>query len=235
MTLSDDAPLVELCAEPTDPRLGRHRVHDPRSRGFALPPAALPTRTVLHERAIPIFDQGQLGSCTANAALGMISTGPLNSGRVFTEADAVSLYSEETRIDDRVIPGRYPPDDTGSAGIYSCKAMRARGYIRAYRHAFSLATTLGWLGRQPVSIGIPWLESMFYTNRTTGLVAVARRSRLAGGHQVCLDGIDPHAQLVRFANSWGPGWGRGGWGWLSFDDLGWLLGQGGDAVTVELT
>ena len=214
--------------------LGRHQVHDERSRSYALAPVALPTKTVLHQRHVPIFDQGDLGSCTANAALGMISTGPLNIGKPFVEADAVALYHEETLLDDTEIPGHYPPDDTGSAGIYSCKALRNRGYIASYRHAFSLTTALGWLGKQPISIGIPWLNSMFDPAKKTALIIVDKRSGVAGGHQVCLDGINPTTSQVRVANSWGPGWGDGGRAWLAYADLGWLLGQGGDAVTVTL-
>lgn len=215
----------------SDPRLGRHQVHDERSRAFALPTAALPTRTVLHERHIPILDQGQLGSCTANAGLGMIASGPLwrPGDPVWTEKDAVALYSEETRLDDRVIPGHYPPDDTGSAGLYLCKALRRRGLIESYWHGFSLVAVLAQLAVAPVAIGIDWHEAMFEPDRG-GRVHIA--GAVAGGHEVCLDGIDPTRRLVRFANSWGTSWGAAGWGWLSWDDLGQLLAAGGDAVTV---
>ena len=47
---------------PTDPRLGRHVLHDPRSLRYAhgvLPKAAI--RSVDWVRRAPVFDQGQLG------------------------------------------------------------------------------------------------------------------------------------------------------------------------------
>lgn len=211
--------------------LGRHQVHDERSRAFALEPRALPTSPVLHTRRLPIFDQGELGSCTANAALGLLCTGPTDLGKVWTEQDAVDFYSAETRVDDGMgIPGHYPPEDTGSCGLASMKLAKADGWITGYRHAFSLTTALGWLGTQPISIGIPWLNSMFEPN-SSHVLPVLRHSGIAGGHQVCLDGIDPHHSRVRLANSWGAGWGDRGWAWLSYADLGWLLNQGGDAVT----
>lgn len=219
--------------EPTDPRLGRHQIHDGRSRSFALEPVRLPTRRVLHERHIDIFDQGELGCCTACAQLGMLATGPLNLGKAFTLEDVHQLYRDETRLDDREIPGEWEPDDTGSAGIYACKVAAARRWIRDYRHAFAFTTALGWLGQQPISVGIPWYASMFDTDRH-GLVTVDRRSAMAGGHQICWDGIDPRHSLVRFAQSWGPGWGDHGWGWLTYADAEWLMRQGGDAVTVTL-
>lgn len=215
-------------------RLGRLQVHDERSRAFALEPVALPIREVLHRRRLPIWDQGDLGSCTAHSALGMLCTGPLDIGRTWTESDAVSFYSETTAVDDAMgIVGIYPPDDTGSCGLASMKVARNRGWIIGYRHAFSLTTALGWLGVQPISVGVPWLESMFEPGRGA-LLTVDRRSGVAGGHQVCLDGISPAHSRVRLANSWGPGWGDGGRAWLRYADLQWLLQQGGDAVTATL-
>ncbi|MBV9922757.1 MAG: hypothetical protein JOY78_18160 [Pseudonocardia sp.] len=230
----------------TDPRLGRHQVHDERSRNFALAPVPLPRAPVMHERRAPIFDQGHIGSCTANAGLGMMASMPKSgavANRLWTmdvdpatwvEADALKLYEEETRLDDREIPGHYPPDDTGSASLYVGKALRARGWVATYWHGFSLTSTLGWLGRQPVIVGIPWLESMFTPDRQHHLV-VDRRSGIAGGHEVCLDDIDPDRSLVRVCNSWGKDWPRSdeGRAWLSYADLGWLLSQGGDALTVS--
>lgn len=217
----------------TDARLGRHQVHDPRSKAFPLTSTNLPVQQVLHDRHAPIFDQGQIGSCTANAALGMLVTAPNFRGTVYTEADAVELYHEETLLDDRQIPGHYPPDDTGSSGLYSCKALKARGLISGYRHGFTTDTVLAQLAVGPVSIGIPWLNSMFRPD-SSGNVPVDLHSGLAGGHQVCVDGIDPATQRVRFANSWGTSWGAKGWGWLRYADLRLLLAHGGDAVAVTV-
>ena len=220
--------------EPTDCRLGRHLVHDERSRQYAMAALPVPHKTVLHARRIPILDQGQLGSCTANAGLGMLASGPLwhPTDPVWTEDDAVQLYSEETRLDDRQIPGHYPPDDTGSAGIYICKALKARGLVSSYWHAFSTRSLLGMLAVKPCAIGIGWYEQMFNPDRN-GQVHIG--GSIAGGHEVCVDGIIPEHRMVRFANSWGSGWGRAGWGYLSWDDLETLLADGGDAVTVTRT
>ena len=56
--------------------LGRHVNHDPRSRRFAFRAQQATLAPVFHERHVPIFDQGSLGSCTGNAALGILATGP---------------------------------------------------------------------------------------------------------------------------------------------------------------
>lgn len=143
-----------------------------------------------------------------------------------------SCTTRPPSLDDAEIPGRYPPEDTGTAGLYGCKALKARGLISSYWHGFSLAAVLAELAVRPVSIGVPWMESMFYPAPRSGLLRVDRRSGVAGGHQVCLDGVTPGNRRVRLANSWG-NWGVKGWAWLGWDDLGWLLSQGGDAVSVR--
>src|SRR5206468_1945781 len=99
---------------------------------------------------------------------------------------------------------------------------------------FTLTAALAELAARPISIGIPWLNSMFEPDPHSGVIPVDRRSGVAGGHQVCLDGVLPELRRVRVANSWGAGWGKGGWGYLSYTDLAWLLGQGGDVVSVRV-
>jgi hypothetical protein len=60
----------------TDPRLGRHVLHDSQSRRFPVDTAGLSIVSVRHTRRIAILDQGQLGSCTGNAGVGCLGTDP---------------------------------------------------------------------------------------------------------------------------------------------------------------
>lgn len=214
-------------------RLGRHRLHDPRSRDFPaealLPDASKAPVTVMHTQHVGPFDQGQIGSCTANAALGLLVTEPFWRGHSYAESDALSLYKLETLLDNRQIPGSYPPDDTGSTGLWSMKALKVRGLISSYHHAFSPRTVLQLLELYPVSIGIPWYQSMFEPD-LQHMINVVPQSGIAGGHQVVLVGQDAEQQLVRVRNSWGTSWGDGGYAWLRWADLATLLHAGGDAV-----
>src|SRR5690348_7750974 len=66
---------------------------------------------------------------------------------------SLGVYHDETVLDEREIPGVYPPDDTGSAGIYAMKVARQRGWIRAYRHGFSFSSTIAALVNGPIKIG----------------------------------------------------------------------------------
>lgn len=140
-------------------RLGRHVELDPRSRAFAVP-AAADTITKVRHRRYGILDQGDLGSCTGNAITGCLNTLPLHitGTHLKTEADAVRLYSEATRLDS--FQGAYPPEDTGSSGLAACKAAKNEGLISGYRHAFSVEAALTALMSGPVITGVNWYECL---------------------------------------------------------------------------
>jgi hypothetical protein len=226
---------------PTDPRLGRHVQHDPRSLRYAhgvLPKSAI--KTVDWTRRVPVFDQGRLGSCTGNAAVGLLGTDSAArpgltsitiSGNVLPvdETFAVQVYSLGTQLDG--VQGAYPPDDTGSSGLGVAKALVKLGLATSYRHAFSLDALKSALQSGPVMVGTMWLESMFDIDTSSGYVVVDRKTAVAGGHEYVISAYDAVTRAFRIDNSWGEGWGIRGSAWLATADLQWLLSQEGD-VTV---
>lgn len=222
---------------PEDPglpvRLGRHQIHDALAserEAFGLIDRLLGIETVEHEEFLPVFDQGKVGSCTANAALGCLATAPFgHPGVQFTEADALALYELETRLDDRQLPGQYPPDDTGSSGPWSMMALEQQGRIASWVHTRDTHTALRLLTRGPVSFGAPWFRSML-TPDATGTIRIDEATDVVGGHQVCLVGNDAQNQRVRIRNSWGPQWADQGHAWLSWTDLDLLMHRGGDVT-----
>lgn len=220
-----------------DPRLKRFMMHDPRSRNHpvAASRAKYPTKNVRHERKADIWDQGEIGDCTANAFLGMLMTEPLHSlagGKwAFTEKDCVPFYSLETKLDNAVIPGVYPPNDTGSTFLYAAKAGQQLRYIRSYQHAFGLAQTLNLLVDYPINLGIDWYEGMMDTDRK-GFVKPG--GRLAGGHEICVDEINSSGEYIGFSQSWGESWGRSGRGYMTWASLDALLRADGDVGTVSV-
>ncbi|MGW4487842.1 C1 family peptidase [Amycolatopsis sp. NPDC004368] len=212
-------------------RLGRHVLHDPRSRAYDAREIARPRplEDVLHKARVAPWNQGNIGSCTANAALGCLNTDPNPSDRNFDEQDAQALYRAETRIDDTEIPGSWEPEDTGSTGLWSMKALKNAGLIRSYHHAFRLSTVLHLLLDRPVSTGITWYESMFDVD-SDHTIRVDFDSQVAGGHQICMVGMDVEREAVRVRNSWGPSWADSGYAWLRWEDYDELLADSGDAV-----
>lgn len=228
-----------LAESPGNPfRLGRHQVHDallPERdvRQLHVLDRFLPIKSVVHEELEPVFDQGNLGSCTANAALGCLVTKPFaKAGVTYAEPDAVELYKLETKLDDSQIPGEYPPNDTGSTGPWSMMALEQQGKIRSYHHTRSLHSALRLLNHGPISIGVTWYNSMFNAVDKDGvkMIVVDEHSEVAGGHQVCVVGNSVEHQRVLIRNSWGTGWGDNGHAWLSWNDFDLLLDEGGDVV-----
>ncbi|WP_435279360.1 hypothetical protein [Streptomyces sp. 1222.5] len=222
--------------------LGRHVEHDPRSLAYAhavLPRSAI--KSVDWTRRAPIFDQGSLGSCTGNAAAGLIATDCAGrSGLTSVTVDghvlpvdedlAVRVYELATQLDN--IDGTYPPDDTGSSGLGAAKALKKLGLASSYKHAFSLDALKTALQAGPVMVGTVWLTSMFEV-APDGFVIVDRASQVAGGHEYVISAYDATRQAFRLDNSWGESWGIRGRAWYSQTDLAWLLSQDGD-VTVPV-
>ena len=224
--------------------LGRHVEHDPRSLNYAhgvLPKTAI--KSVDWTRRAPIFDQGQLGSCTGNAAAGLVGTdsaartglttvslpGDVNRWPVDEEL-AVEVYKLATTLDS--IRGTYPPDDTGSSGLGAAKALKKLGIASGYTHAFSLDALKSALQNGPVMVGTVWLESMF-SPTSAGYVTVDRKSAVAGAHEYVISAYDTGANQFRIDNSWGESWGVRGSAWVTESDMQWLLSQQGD-VTVPV-
>lgn len=214
--------------------LGRRVQHDPQSRRFAHKAApGTPLVSVQHTRHIPVLDQGNIGSCTGNAAVGALGTEPYFTGRQWTEDDAVDVYSAATVIDG--FPGTFRPDDTGSSGLAVAKVLTSRGLISGYRHAFNITDALAALQVGPVITGVPWYES-FFEPAPGGLISIKEGDREAGGHEFVVDGYDALAGLVWSTNSWGTDWSVGGRFCMTVATWAQLLSQQGDVtVFVPLT
>jgi hypothetical protein len=211
-------------------RLGRHVEHDPRSRQFAYTATTATLTSARWARHAPVWNQGNLGSCTGNALVGALSCDPFYPtlpGLTATEELAVAVYSDATRVDP--FPGEWPPTDTGSSGLAVAKVAQRRGWISAYQHAFDNNAALTALTRGPVIAGINWYSS-FDTPGPDGRVVITRAAYVRGGHEVCLDEVDAARSRVWFTNSWGPSWGVHGRAWMSFATFARLLREDGDVT-----
>jgi hypothetical protein len=216
----------------TDIRCRRHVHHDDRSRAYPFDTAGIEIVSAVHTRHTPILDQGQAGSCTGNAGVGALATDPLFAALTgvdtrpysLDEYGAVRLYSDAEMLDG---DGPYPPNDNGSSGLSIAKVLARRGLIGGYRHTFTLTDTLKALAVTPVLLGVTWYERMSAPDPDG---RVHPGGQVAGGHEIVAREIDTTNGRVWFDNSWGAGWGVNGRGWFTFDDLGTLLADQGDAM-----
>jgi len=227
----------------TDPRLGRHVLHDSRSLNFqvdAAPIDSLPNAKWQHY--IPVLDQGSLGSCTGNAATGCLGAGEFwdtvkdknllaSTDGQLDEQFAVGVYGDATKLDPW--PGAYPPQDTGSDGLSVAKVLLSRGLISGYQHATSLEAALTALSKQPVIVGTEWLNDMFRPD-ADGRLHLS--GSVAGGHEYLLDELDVTNKRIWMCNSWNTQWGLSGRAYFTYDDFAKLLTAQGDCtVFVPIT
>lgn len=172
-----------------------------------------------------ILDQGNTPHCVGFAWAGWGICEPIVD--TFTNDDGNRIYYEA-----KVIDGE-PNQEDGSTTLSGVKAMQKEGRLQNYAFATSLDDIITWVLTQgPVVVGTKWYEKMFNPD-ATGLVTVS--GAIAGGHEHTIVGADRSTQLFKHANSWGTGWGTGGFFYMSFTDEQRLQNENGDACTaVEL-
>ncbi len=237
--------VLFIQSRPTDPRLKRNVKHDPDSRKFPYQPkrTGVAPVSIRHTRHVPIFDQGQIGDCTANAQQGCLGTGPLyapiqalaaaaqptfTQGSYKTANSILGVYHSETSEDD--YQGTYPPDDTGSDGLTAAKVAKERGWISGYTHNLQgtdLAVQI--LQETPFITGINWYNNMFNPD-AHGVVSISDGDTVAGGHEICVDEWNADLGLFGFSNSWGTSWGVSGRFYMSVPTYARLLSENGDGT-----
>jgi hypothetical protein len=229
-------------------RLGRHVFHDERSKNFEAGLAPKIKNVDHASQGLPL-NQGDVGSCTAEATCAALNTDPdaehlkgSVKGHIFTQDDAYKLYGKETANEGQP----WPPNDPGGTGLWVCKAAKQLGWITSYHHAFGLQMALKALVLRPNIWGMNWYSSYDTPDPETGIVRLTPGAYIRGGHEICavqivLKGTDIPGtsvtapdDLVGFWQSWG-GWGLHGTGrfYATFADLDRLLGEQGD-VTVPM-
>ena len=197
----------------------------------------LPARIDLRALCPPVEDQGQLGSCTANALVGALEFLELKEKQPLVDLSRLFVYYNERVIEHSV------GEDSGAMLRDGIKTLAKQGvcaetiwpylikrfkkkptptcYTQALKHTITsyqrLSTTDDM--RSCLAAGYPFVfgftvyesfESQTVAN--TGVVNLpSRRERVVGGHAVCAVGYDDAKQRFIARNSWGTGWGQKGY------------------------
>ena len=220
--------------------IGRHVSELLALSSVAHTTAAAPKSADLRPRMPPVYDQGQLGSCTANALCAALQcahpTLPMGS-RLF-------LYYNERRMEGDVL------DDAGaqlSDGVSSLESVgvcpeaewpyvvskfavapTSRCYIdaaknRASRTSFAVPSDAATM-KQVLAAGHPFVVGIAVyasfesdTVASTGVVPMpAAGEQCLGGHAVLCVGYDDAKGAWTMRNSWGPAWGDHGYFYLPY-------------------
>jgi hypothetical protein len=205
MSLYQSGIDVEV-VEQKDPRLGRNKVHDSRSRAFAT--SAVIDKSAWRTKSIRLYETNpnpnqEVGCCTGVAKCNQLNAyGNRQAGRVLGMNDALTIYARNTQIDPW--EGSWPPDDTGSSGLASCKTAQAFGLAGEYRWIFSGADGVVQeiMQGRTVSVGTWWYWDMFNKD-ASGLIGGDTGGR-AGGHQYIIRGYYKPRDWVLGRCWWGP-------------------------------
>lgn len=227
----------------TDPRLGWISIHDPKSLDYCIRPCLAERREVIED--IPktwtpgaVLDQGQEGSCVGHGWTGELLASPKPdpyTSPLPGHQYAIGVYHRAQQIDD------YPGENySGTSVLAGAKVVNERGFNDSYRWCLSIDDVRDTvIASGPVVIGIPWYDSMYET-RASGLINV--EGDLVGGHCLLVHGYHPGMRIpgedyntrfrvFKLRNSWGPSYGKGGTGYIRYEDLRDLLANDGEACT----
>lgn len=205
---------------------------------------ALPPVKDLAALCPPVYDQGQLGSCTANAIAGACEyewmrqkkAAPYVPSRLFIyynerdlegtvpyDAGAVIRDGMKVIASEGICPESYWP--------YDISQFTAKPSLKAYQEATKelvksyeavhqdLNSLKGQLAKGfAVVFGFTVYSSMMTSSvAATGNVPMPGRFDWPqGGHAVLLVGYNDETNLFKFRNCWGSGWGNKGYGTLPY-------------------
>lgn len=206
---------------------------------------SLPRAVDLRPHCPPVFDQGELNSCSANAIAAAIWFDEIKRGRsrppapsrlfiYYNERASEGLTASNASVSLRdgyksvvkrgVCPEAlwpYQPDRLARRPPPRCyrAALRCRltSYHRIRRELGPLKACLA--EGYPFALGISVYKS-FSSARVarTGLVPLPRRSeRHLGGHAMLVVGYDDATRTFIVRNSWGPRWGKRGYCALPYE------------------
>lgn len=207
----------------------------------------LPPSIDLRSKMPPVVDQGQIGSCTANAIAGAIGFLELMEGPFDPISRLFIYWNERTmegnqyqdagaEIRDGILSVRNQGVCRETTWPYSqallFQAPTQSAFVEASNHKIvngfrldntnieSLKACLA--NGYPITFGFTVYDS-FESQQVehTGIVPMPNFSneRVLGGHAVLLVGYDDSAQMFLVRNSWGAWWGQAGYCWMPYSYL----------------
>lgn len=206
-------------------------------------PARLPRSVDLRAICSPVENQGQIGSCTANALAGALEFLEKKDRTRFADLSRLFVYYNERVIEHTV------RSDSGAQLRVGIKTLAKQGvctektwpyveskftvkpgkacYTEALRHQITSYQRLQTLDEMrtclasgyPIVFGFTVYESFeTQTVARTGVVKMpARDERVVGGHAVMAVGYDDRKKRVVVRNSWGTAWGMKGYFTMPYD------------------
>ena len=202
------------------------------------------TSVDLRSRCPPVYDQGNLGSCTANALCGAYSYEMMKQGETDMEMSRLFLYYEERSLEGTVSSDSGAQIKDGVSvlqtsgvcresiwpynvalfahkpSVYSFMDAKRHHAIKTQRVAqdlYDIKQSL--LDGIVITFGFTVYASFESADvAKTGMVPMPDTyDEVLGGHAVVAVGYDDSKQVVIVRNSWGKGWGDKGYFYLPYE------------------
>lgn len=192
----------------------------------------------------PVEDQGQVGSCVANAVVGALEYHQIRNGAPMRDISRLFVYYNARRLGDRIGESG-TRTQLAMAGIMGWGACPASMWpyqptmvdVRPTEDCYKAATNFRGVQfahaefdsgvREALAAGFPVCFGMAVPPR---LFAMARKTGEirppedgvwedtgSGGHAMLLVGYDDEANAWLVRNSWGTDWGQGGHVWIDYE------------------
>ena len=201
-------------------------MHEEAVAAAELVPAA-PTHDVRWRAAERVLDQGTEGSCVGHGCVGLIGAQPHPAPRSrVTHAESVRWYKRAQRLDE------WPGDDySGTSVNAGMKVGRVYGWWDAWRWAFGLEEMRDAITLGPLVVGVPWRSGMYETEPDA---LVTTGGSEVGGHCLLVHSwvtdYAGHGPGFWWRNSWGPGYGIRGDGFVPEETMRGLIAEVGEVA-----
>jgi C1A family cysteine protease len=232
-------------------KYGWHRDIPDRRDRLAIPKFALSTLPPLVDLRpkfpVPCYDQGDLGSCTANALAGVVEFERLRDGatpdfvpsRLFIyynermvehsiQSDSGAMLRDGIKVLAKLgacpeVLWPYKPEVFTVRPPPFCYVEANRHKVRSYQRVSPTVNGIrsALATGSPVAFGFTVYESFESPDvARTGVAPMpGRNERALGGHAVAAFGYDDTNQRLIVRNSWGPKWGQEGYFTLPYGFL----------------
>ena len=206
--------------------------------------AATPARADVSGGMPAVYDQGNLGSCTANAGAALAEFLTKKQGWLDYMPARLAIYYWNRQLEGTV------SEDSGSSLADTAKTLSTKGAPNETRWPYDIAKftntpTAAVVANAkqhiikdplqvtqnmddiraciafgyPIIFGFTVYES-FESDAVakTGILSMPKRGeQVVGGHAVVACGYDDYTKMVKVRNSWGPAWGQKGYFQMPYD------------------
>jgi len=217
----------------TEYGLGAQPHFDDRSRNYGIAEVIPDRRSIVHttkmwdvpDKDVPL-DQGREGACTGFSLSTELAASPVNVD--VNNAFALELYQAARRID--AAAGRH----WGSGASILATALALKNdykLITEFRWAFGIEQVIDTIiSKGPVVLGLNWYFDMYSPN-AENVIEVS--GELTGRHAIAAIGyLHEDGGYLALMNTWGPGYGAKGIGYLKIADATRLLAEDGEACII---